>query len=71
MLVLRPADGLARTLYPALYSTRLTWRYSSYLGQNWSQLTWQTLPWSELTWDNIAWNNIAWNNIAWDAYGFD
>jgi serine protease AprX len=68
---LRDTDGLARTLYPAVYGQPLGWRNPSYLGIDWLSLTWQTLTWDNIAWDNIAWDNIAWDNIAWDNIAWD
>jgi serine protease AprX len=68
---LRAADGLARTLYPALYGQPLVWKSANYLGTDWTLYTWPTLPWTGTSWDNIAWDNIAWDNIAWDNIAWD
>jgi serine protease AprX len=78
---LRPADGLARTLYPIIYGQPLAWYDPSYMGINWATQTWQTLSWTNIAWDNyvwdgvnwtnIAWDNIAWDNIAWDNIAWD
>jgi serine protease AprX len=67
----RQADGLARTLYSALYGQPLVWKNITYLGTNWLSYTWATLPWDNAAWDNIAWDNIAWDNIAWDNIAWD
>jgi len=67
----RQADGVARTLYAALYGQPLVWKNLTYLGTNWLGFTWQTLPWTQAAWDNIAWDNIAWDNIAWDNIAWD
>jgi serine protease AprX len=68
---LRPADGLARTLYTALYGQPLVWQSLTYLGTNWAPLTWPTLAWTPAAWDNLAWDNIAWDYIAWDNIAWD
>jgi serine protease AprX len=78
---LRPADGVARTLYPIVYGQPLAWYDPSYMGINWATQTWQTLSWTNIAWDNyvwdgvnwtnIAWDNIAWDNIAWDNIAWD
>jgi serine protease AprX len=67
----RPADGLCRTLFPALYGQPLVWRDPFYLGIDWSKVTWQNIAWDNIAWDNIAWDNIAWDNIAWDNIAWD
>jgi serine protease AprX len=68
---LRPADGLARTLYPIIYGQPLGWINPTYLGINWASQTWQTLTWGTPAWDNYLWDNIAWDNIAWDNIAWD
>jgi serine protease AprX len=73
---LRPANGMAGTLYPIIYGQPLAWINPTYLGINWASQTWQTLTWAtpawdNYVWDNIAWDNIAWDNIAWDQTGWD
>jgi serine protease AprX len=67
----RPANTLARALYPILYGQPLTWKDPNYKGVNWTQLTWATLSWDNLAWDNLAWDNLAWDNLAWDNLGWD
>jgi serine protease AprX len=68
---LRPADGLAMTLYPMLYGEPLVWKNLNYLGFAWASVTWATLSWTAPAWDNYAWDNIAWDNIAWDNIAWD
>jgi serine protease AprX len=63
----RPADGLLRALYPALYGQPLQLRDGSFV--SWLTATWDNIAWDNIAWDNIAWDNIAWDNIAWDANG--
>jgi serine protease AprX len=67
----RPANTLARALYPILYGQPLTWKDPSYLGIDWTQLTWTNLAWDNLAWDNLAWDNLAWDNLAWDNLAWD
>jgi serine protease AprX len=67
----RPADTLARALYPILWGTPLSWEDPLYLGIQWSLLTWTTLSWDNLAWDNLAWDNLAWDNLAWDNLAWD
>jgi serine protease AprX len=67
----RPANTLARALYPILYGQPLTWKDLHYLGIDWSQLTWTNLAWDNLAWDNLAWDNLAWDNLAWDNLAWD
>jgi serine protease AprX len=72
----RPADALARTLYPAIYGQRLFWLNGGVLGQLWNAETWALTSWTASTWDNVAWDNIAWDqsnwdNIAWDQSDWD
>jgi serine protease AprX len=68
---LRPADGLARTLYPIIYGQPLAWINPTYLGINWASQTWQTLSWVTPAWDNYVWDGVAWDNIAWDNIAWD
>jgi serine protease AprX len=68
---LRPADGLARALYPILYGQPLVWNDPTSLGINWSLLRWDNLAWDNLAWDNLAWDNLAWDNLAWDNLAWD
>ncbi|MDQ6669807.1 MAG: S8 family peptidase [Chloroflexota bacterium] len=67
----RPANGLTRALYPAIYGQPLVWNNLNYLGGDWQNLTWTSLIWNGVAWDNIAWDNIAWDNIAWDKTSWD
>jgi serine protease AprX len=67
----RPADTLARALYPILYGQPLTWKDPNYLGIPWNTLTWTNLAWDNLAWDNLAWDNLAWDNLAWDNLAWD
>jgi subtilisin family serine protease len=68
---LRPADGLARTLYPIIYGQPLAWKNPIYLSINWGALTWATLSWTGPAWDNYVWDGVAWTNIAWDNIAWD
>ncbi len=68
---LRPADGLARALYPILYGQPLAWKDLTFLGINWAALTWPTLSWGSPTWDNYVWDVVAWSDIAWDNIAWD
>jgi serine protease AprX len=68
---LRPADGLARTLYPIIYGQPLAWYDPTYMGINWAAQTWQTLSWTDIAWDNYVWDGASWTNIAWDNIGWD
>jgi serine protease AprX len=67
----RPANTLARALYPILYGQPLTWKDPNYLGIDWTRLTWANLSWDNLAWDNLAWDNLAWDNLAWDNLAWD
>jgi len=67
----RPADTLARALYPVLYGTPLVWKDSHYQGIDWTQVNWSNLVWDNLAWDNLAWDNLAWDNLAWDNLAWD
>jgi len=58
---LRPADGLARSLYSILYGQPL-----SSLDPTRGKIQWQNLPW-----DNLAWDNLAWDNLPWDFASID
>jgi serine protease AprX len=68
---LRPANGLTRALYPALYGQPLVWNNLNYLGTNWQTVTWTSLVWDGPAWDNIAWDQTSWDNIAWDNIAWD
>ncbi|HEV8634275.1 MAG TPA: S8 family peptidase [Chloroflexota bacterium] len=68
---LRPADGLARVLYPALYGQPLAWRDPLYLGTDWLGLTWATLAWDDGAWDNLDWDAFRWDDAAWDDAAWD
>jgi serine protease AprX len=68
---LRPADTLARSLYPILYGSALTWKNPRYREIDWTRLTWENLAWDNLAWDNLAWDNLAWDNLAWDNLAWD
>jgi serine protease AprX len=68
---LRPADTLARSLYPILYGAPLTWKNPNLFGIDWTHLTWDNLAWDNLAWDNLAWDNLAWDNLAWDNLAWD
>jgi serine protease AprX len=67
----RPADTLARALYPILYGQPLAWKDPNYRGIDWTHLTWTNLAWDNLAWDNLAWDNLAWDNLAWDNLAWD
>ncbi|MCZ7574813.1 MAG: S8 family peptidase [Ardenticatenaceae bacterium] len=68
---LRPADGLARALYPILYGQPLSWNDPNLAGIAWDNLAWDNLAWDNLAWDNLAWDNLAWDNLAWDNLAWD
>jgi serine protease AprX len=68
---LRPADGLARALYPVLRATPLRWKDVSLNGILWQTLTWDSVVWDSIAWDNFAWDSIAWDSIAWDSIAWD
>src|SRR5262249_13137365 len=67
----RPADTLARALYPALWGQPLHWKNPLLGGLLWNLLSWTTLTWDNLAWDNLAWDNLAWDNLAWDNLAWD
>jgi len=67
----RPADSVARTLYPIIYGSPLTWKDPNYLGIGWGSLNWTNLGWDNLAWDNLAWDNLGWDNLGWDNLGWD
>jgi serine protease AprX len=67
----RPADSVARTLYPILFGSPLTWKDPNYLGIDWRSLNWTNLGWDNLAWDNLGWDNLGWDNLAWDNLGWD
>jgi serine protease AprX len=68
---LRVSDAAARSLYPALYGQRLTWKNPLLGGLLWNLLGWTNLAWDNLAWDNLAWDNLAWDNLAWDNLAWD
>jgi serine protease AprX len=73
---LRPADGLARALYPVLYGSPLRWKNPLLGGILWNLLTWNTLTWNSVAWDNfdrdsVAWDSVAWDSVAWDSVAWD
>ena len=68
---LRPADGLARALYPVLYGSPLNWKDPTLGGILWQLLTWETLDWNSIAWDNFDWDSVAWDSIAWDSIAWD
>jgi serine protease AprX len=67
----RPADALARALYPIIFGAPLNWKDPSYLGIDWRSLNWTNLGWDNLAWDNLAWDNLGWDNLGWDNLGWD
>jgi hypothetical protein len=67
----RPADTLARALYPILYGAPLNWKDPNYLGIDWRSLTWSNLGWDTPAWDNLGWDNLGWDNLGWDNLGWD
>ena len=68
---LRPADGLARAAYSALYGRPLVWRDPFYQGTAWSLLSWATLSWNDAAWDNLDWDAFNWDDAAWDDAAWD
>jgi serine protease AprX len=68
---LRPADGLARALYPVLYGSPLRWKNPLLGGILWNLLTWNTLTWNSVAWDNFDWDSVAWDSVAWDSVAWD
>ncbi len=68
---LRPADGLARALYPVLYGSPLRWKNPTLGGILWNLLTWNTLVWNSVAWDNFDWDSVAWDSVAWDSVAWD
>jgi serine protease AprX len=67
----RPADAVARALYPVVYGQPLVWNDPTYRGINWTLLTWTNLTWDTVAWDNLAWDHLAWDHLAWDKLAFD
>ena len=68
---LRPANALARSLYPALYGIPLRWKDLSLDGIAWQTLTWDSVAWDSIAWDNFDWDSVAWDSIAWDSVAWD
>jgi len=68
---LRPANGLARALYPVLLGVPLRWKDPTLGGIAWQSLTWDSVAWDSIAWDNFAWDSIAWDSIAWDSVAWD
>ena len=68
---IRPADGLARALYPALYGSPLRWKDPLLGGILWNLLTWDTLTWNSVAWDNFDWDSVAWDSVARDSVAWD
>jgi serine protease AprX len=68
---LRPADGLARALYPVLFGSPLNWKDPFLGGIFWPLLTWDTLVWDSIAWDNFAWDSVVWDSVAWDSIVWD
>jgi serine protease AprX len=68
---LRPSDGLARAVYPAIYGQRLVWRDGLLGGILWLLRTWPTLVWDDAAWDNLDWDAFRWNDAAWDDAAWD
>jgi serine protease AprX len=68
---LRPADTLARVLYPVLYGQPLVWRDPLLGGVLWLTKTWLTLDWNDAAWDNLDWDAFAWDDAAWDDAAWD
>jgi len=68
---LRPANGLARSLYPILYGTPLRWKDLSLDGIAWQTLTWDSVAWDSVAWDNFDWDSVAWDSVAWDSVAWD
>jgi len=69
--LLRPADGLARALYPVLFGSPLQWKDPFLGGIPWFLLTWDTLVWDSIAWDNLAWDSVVWDSVAWDSVVWD
>jgi hypothetical protein len=68
---LRPADGLARALFPVLYGSPLYWKDPTLGGIDWLALTWDSVVWDAVAWDNFNWDAVAWDAVAWDAVAWD
>jgi serine protease AprX len=68
---LRPADGLARVLYPVLYGSPLHWKDPTLGGIDWQALTWTSVAWDSVAWDNFDWESVAWDSVAWDSVAWD
>jgi serine protease AprX len=68
---LRPANGLARALYPLLRGTPLSWKDPTLGGIAWQSFTWDSVVWDSVAWDNFAWDSVAWDSIAWDSVAWD
>ena len=68
---LRPANGLARSLFPVLYGTPLRWIDQGLGGIPWQTLTWDSVAWDSVAWDNFDWDSVAWDSVAWDSVAWD
>jgi len=68
---LRPANGLARSLFPVLHGTPLRWRDPGLGGIPWQTLTWDSVAWDSVAWDNFEWDSVAWDSVAWDSVAWD
>jgi serine protease AprX len=68
---LRPADGLARALFPVLRGTPLVWKDVTLNGIAWQSLTWDSVAWDSVAGDNVVWDSVAWDSVAWDSVAWD
>ena len=68
---LRPANGLARSLFPVLYGMPLRWIDQGLGGIPWQTLTWDSVVWDSVAWDNFDWDSVAWDSVAWDSVAWD
>jgi serine protease AprX len=68
---LRPADPVARALYPFLHGTPLRWRDLAHGGIAWETLDWESVAWDSVAWDNYEWDSVAWDSVAWDSVAWD
>jgi len=67
----RPADAVARSLFPLLSRLPLLWKDPTLGGIDWNALTWDSVAWDSVAWDNYDWDSVAWDSVAWDSVAWD
>ena len=67
----RPANALARSLFPLLARLPLRWKSPTVGGIDWTTLTWDSVVWDSVAWDNFDWDSVAWDSVAWDSVAWD